>query len=336
MKIVITGVAGFLGSRLAEAFHGHEVVGVDNMSAGALENVPSYVDLWQVDVRDMATLSSLCAGADVIYHCAAHPHEGLSVFSPFTVCSSVFEASVAVASVACQAKAKRLVYCSSMSRYGDNHAPFTEDQIPDPQDPYAIAKVAAEQAIRSLCQTHGVEYVIAVPHNIVGRNQKYDDPFRNVCAIMANRMLRGQRPIVYGDGQQTRCFSDARDVLESMVKMAYEPVAGQIFNVGPDEGTTTIENMGRVLASIVGVQWQPLRLPDRPCEVKHAWCSSDKIRKTFDYRTQFTLEDALRDLVDDIKRKGPREFDYYLPVEIMNDQTPKAWLQKAGDGTEHI
>lgn len=323
MKIFITGIAGFLGSRLAEHLKGHDVSGCDDMSAGDPDNVPSDVACWMADCKD--DLSHHLQGVDVVYHCAAHPHEGLSVFSPSTITSSIYEASVSVFSAAAAAKVKRVVFCSSMSRYGDNELPFHEEQKPNPKDPYAIAKVAAEDTLRVLSQTHGFEHVIAVPHNIVGRNQKYNDPFRNVCAIMANRMLQGMRPIVYGDGQQTRCFSDASDVVPILARLGWEDVNAEIFNVGPDEGVTTIEDMGRTLAAIIGCEWSPIRLEERPCEVKHAHCSSQKIRERFGYETKSTLEDMLVDLVTYIQHRGPKPFDYYLPVEIKTDKTPKFW-----------
>ncbi len=327
MKIFITGVAGFLGSRLAEELiaQGHDVSGCDNMSAGDARNSP--IAFLHVDCKQ--NLSDVFKGVDVVYHCAAHPHEGLSVFSPRAICSSIYEASVSVFSSAAAAGVKRVVFCSSMSRYGARPLPFVETQYPDPRDPYAIAKVAAEDTLRMLSKTHGFEHVIAVPHNLVGRNQKYDDPFRNVCAIMANRMLRQMRPIVYGDGLQTRCFSDVRDVLPTLISLALEPgLDGEIFNVGPDEQVVTIEEMGQELAEIIGVPWNPMRLKDRPAEVKHAHCSSDKIRNRFGYKTQYSLQSMLGNLVDYIKERGPKEFDYYLPVEIVNDKTPKFWTQE--------
>jgi UDP-glucose 4-epimerase len=327
MRAFITGIAGFLGSVLAEHLQeqGHYVSGCDNLSAGDQRNVPQGITYTLADCREALDLR----GFDVVYHCAAHPHEGLSVFSPRTICSSIYEASVSVFSSAAAAGVKRVVFCSSMSRYGDNPVPFFEEQAANPRDPYAIAKVAAEETLKVLAKTHGFEHVIAVPHNIVGRNQKYDDPFRNVAAIMANRMLLGMQPIVYGDGQQTRCFSDVRDVISILGRLGTHPGAdGQTFNLGPDEGVTTIESMGRTLAAIVGVDWNPLRLPDRPCEVKHAHCSSDKIRTWFNYETRFDLGDMLVSLVNHIKSRGPSEFDYYLPVEIVNDKTPKFWTER--------
>jgi UDP-glucose 4-epimerase len=326
MRVFITGIAGFLGSVLAEELRkDHEVAGCDNLSAGELRNIPEGVPYTLADCKEPLDLR----GYDVVYHCAAHPHEGLSVFSPRTICSSIYEASVSVFSSAAASGVGRVVFCSSMSRYGDNLLPFSEAQNPSPRDPYAISKVAAEQTLEVLARVHGFEYVIAVPHNIVGRNQKYYDPFRNVCAIMANRMLLGKRPIVYGDGQQTRCFSDVRDVISVLARLGEDSRSNrQVFNIGPDEGVVTIEDMGRTLAAIIGVPWNPIRLPDRPCEVKHAHCSSDKIREWFGYQTTYDLADMLVSLVTHIKERGPREFDYYLPVEIVNEKTPKFWTEK--------
>ena len=92
-----------------------------------------------------------------------------------------------------------------MARYGKQETvPFREDMVCKPQDPYGIAKYAGELLVSNLCNTHGMEYVIAVPHNITGPRQKYDDPFRNVASIMINLMLQGRQPIVYGDGTQKR------------------------------------------------------------------------------------------------------------------------------------
>jgi UDP-glucose 4-epimerase len=216
-----------------------------------------------------------------------------------------------------------------MSRYGANPTPFHEDQVPNPVDPYAISKVAAEETLKCLAHAHGIEYVIAVPHNIVGPRQKYDDPFRNVAAIMANRMLQGMRPIVYGDGYQTRCFSDVRDVISTLTALAMdERASGEVFNVGPDEQVVTIEQLGVTIAKVIGCEWNPMRLPDRPCEVKHAHCSSEKIRRFFGYKTTYSLTETIESLVEWIKKSGPKPFSYYLPVEIINDKTPRFWLEK--------
>ena len=103
-----------------------------------------------------------------------------------------------------------------------------------PADPYAIAKVAAEEIVRNLCSLHGLEWVIAVPHNIYGPGQRYWDPYRNVAGIMINRCLLGKPPVVYGDGSQRRCLSYIDDVTGPLLKLATEDVAGEVFNVGPD------------------------------------------------------------------------------------------------------
>jgi UDP-glucose 4-epimerase len=327
LNIFVTGVAGFLGSHIAESLSkDHRVMGCDNLSAGDEANVT--VPWKNADCRDRSMMRSLLHGMDVVYHAAAHPHEGLSVFSPHVITNSIYDASVSVFSAAVAAKVKRIVFCSSMSRYGDNPLPFSEDQRPNPRDPYAVAKVAAEQTLECLARAHGIEYVIAVPHNIVGPRQKYDDPFRNVAAIMANRMLQGLQPIVYGDGQQTRCFSDVRDVISVLTALATDDVHGETFNVGPDEEVITIEELGKTLAEIIGVPWNPMRLDDRPCEVKHAHCSSDKIRKRFGYRTKWGLKDTLASLVGHIVERGPKPFNYYLPLEIVTDKTPKFWTRE--------
>ena len=206
LKIFVTGVAGFLGSHVADAFiaEGHEVVGVDNMIGGELENVPEGVEFHQVDCCNFEGILRLTIGCDIVYHCAATAYEGFSVFSPHLVTDNIVTASTAVFSAAIQNKVQRIVYCSSMARYGTNKIPFLESYEPRPQDPYGIGKVAAEEILQNLCEVHGINYVIAVPHNIIGPRQKFDDPYRNVASIMINLMLQDRQPIIYGDGKQKR------------------------------------------------------------------------------------------------------------------------------------
>jgi len=118
--------------------------------------------------------------------------------------------------------------------------------------PYGIGKVAAEQMLRNLCETHGVEYVIAVPHNIIGPRQKYDDPYRNVASIMMNLMMQGRQPTIYGDGEQKRCFSFVDDDIYCLKEMAYRPdVVGELINIGPDEEFVTINELANNIANLL-------------------------------------------------------------------------------------
>src|SRR5208282_6914599 len=331
MKIFITGVAGFLGSHLADAMiaEGHQVIGVDNLIGGELDNVPSKVIFHQFDCNDFSHVQKVSEGCDIYYHCAATAYEGLSVFSPHVVTQNIVGASVAVFSAAIANRAKRIVFCSSMARYGALKPPFTEDQTPKPQDPYGIGKLAAEEILRNLCTTHGVQYVIAVPHNIIGPRQKYDDPFRNVASIMLNLMLQGRTPTIYGDGEQQRCFSYIDDCLNCLVKMAFEPqVVNQIINIGPDEEPVTIRELYNRCAAATGFNGEPNFMPGRPQEVKIALCSSDKARRLLDYQTKTSLNQGLAAMRDFILHRGVRPFKYHLDLEIVTDKTPKTWLNK--------
>ena len=331
MRIFITGVAGFLGSHLADAMlqDGHQVVGIDNLIGGELDNVHESVEFHQADCNEFERVRRLSLGCDVFYHCAATAYEGLSVFSPYIITHNIVSASVAVFSAAIANNAKRIVLCSSMARYGALAPPFTEDQKPQPQDPYGIGKLTAEAMLRNLCETHGLEYVIAVPHNIIGPRQKYDDPFRNVASIMINLMLQKRQPIIYGNGMQKRCFSFIDDCLYCLKEMAFrDNVVGQTINIGPDEEVVTIIDLAERVANQLRFNLHPIFLPGRPNEVEHAVCSSDKARRMLGYKTAVDLDDGLSRMIDYIKQRGVRPFKYHIDLEIVSQLTPKTWTAR--------
>ncbi len=329
--IFISGIAGFLGSHLAEDFlaRGCRVIGCDNMLGGYVDNVPAGVEFHQVDCNDLPALKEITRGVDVVFHAAAAPYEGMSVFSPHLVTRHVVGASVGMFTAAIANRARRIVYCSSMARYGSNAVPFSETMTPHPQDPYGIGKLAAEDILRTLCSVHGTEFVVAVPHNIIGPRQKYDDPYRNVASIMINLMLQGRQPFIYGDGSQKRCFSYVRDVVPSLARLAFDPdVAGEVFNVGPDEEFVSVSELARRIAGLLKFDLHPQYITARPQEVHLASCSADKARARLGYQTRFTLDAGLADMIAYIRGRGPRPFTYHLDLEIVNEHTPPTWAQR--------
>ena len=170
---------------------------------------------------------------------------------------------------------------------------------------------------------------VVVPHNIIGPRQKYDDPFRNVASIMINLMMSGRQPVIYGDGKQTRCFSDIEDDIFCLYKFADDDRAiGETFNIGPDEETVTIIELAELISKLLNFKLDPVFLEDRPQEVKHATCSADKIRKYFDYKTSISLEDSLKKMIEYIDKRGTLDFQYHLPIEIVNKKTPISWTKK--------
>jgi UDP-glucose 4-epimerase len=232
-------------------------------------------------------------------------------------------------SASIKAGVKKFVHMSSMARYGTQEAvPFTEDMVPKPQDPYGIAKYASELLIKNICETHGMDYVILVPHNIIGPRQKYDDPFRNVASIMINRMLQGKQPIIYGDGSQMRCFSFMQDVIDPLMVACETDIAnGMVINIGPDEEFITINDLAKKIAVILKFDLDPIYMPGRPQEVLNANCSASLARKVLDYKTKKSLESGLEDLCGWIKSQGSKEFSYHLPLEFITDKTPRTWVE---------
>ncbi len=333
MNVYITGIAGFLGSHLADWFvaRGDDVRGCDNFSTGEVVNLtPALRDI--VDYSDIESLEPKdFDGVDVVFHCAALAYEGTSHFSPSLISRNIYAGSASVFSAAIAARVKRIVYTSSMARYGNlrtNHLLFHEWASPDPVDPYGIAKEAAERLLFNLCETHGIEWSIAVPHNIYGPRQRYIDPYRNVAAIMANRMLMGQPPIIYGDGKQVRCFSYIDDVVPTLARMGTYATCREVINVGPDEGAVTISALAEMIAEIVGVPFNPVFVPERPREVKRAVCSSDKARAHLGFEQRTELRDGLGKLVAYIRDRGPRPFVHHLPIEINSGLLPQTWRRK--------
>jgi UDP-glucose 4-epimerase len=331
MKIFITGVAGFLGSHLADRMLelGHTVSGNDSLIGGYIENVNPNVEFYNVDCCDHDKLVEIMKDVDIVYHCAATAHEGLSIFSPNFITKNIFQASVSTISAAIQNNVKRFVYCSSMARYGNQEYPFKETQTPSPVDPYAIAKVAGEDILKILAPMNNMEWIIAVPHNIVGPRQRFDDPYRNVMSIMINRVLQGKPPVVYGNGSQKRCFSFIDDCIYCLEKLALDQnIKNDIFNIGPDEEFVTIKYLAELIIQELkfngGIEYHN----SRPNEIKYATCDASKARQYLNYTTSTTLKDGLKKTIDYIIRQGTKTFDYSYPLEIINQQTPDTWSKK--------
>lgn len=222
MKILITGIAGFMGSHVADSMlaDGHEVLGIDNLIGGYESNIPKNALFIKGDLRDLNLITPYFKGVDVVIHSACTAYEGLSVFSPSLVSENTFQITANALSASVNFRISKFIFLSSMARYGSQQViPFTEDMTPLPQDPYGIAKYASELLVKNLCNLNGIEYTILVPHNIIGPRQKFDDPFRNVASIMVNRILQGKQPIIYGSGNQKRCFSFMDDVVDPIKKL---------------------------------------------------------------------------------------------------------------------
>ena len=334
MKVFITGISGLLGSTMARylIMQGDRVVGIDNMIGGVEGNVPDHpkCTYHRGDILDTELMKEIMAGCDVVFHTASLPYEGLSVFSPTVTATSIVSGTISTAIAALHNKIRLFINCSSMARYGDQIPPFTEDMPTKPVDPYGLAKVQAEEHLQMLSEIHGLNYVTVVPHNVIGVGQRYYDPFRNVVGIMINRAAQGKNLIIYGDGEQKRSFSDVRDCIvavERIMKSFRTDLPGQVYNIGPDDNEISIKQLATLVTQLSEIYLQFDHYPDRPREVKDAYCSSDKIRKEFNYNPTTEAKQTIKDMVDWIK-PITREFEYHLPVELITDQTPKTWTDK--------
>ena len=332
MRVFITGISGLLGSNMARHLinNGHEVVGIDNMIGGVEGNVPELAEYIKGDILDTELMKESMKGCEVVFHTASLPYEGLSVFSPTITATSIVSGTLSTAVAAIDNKVRLFINCSSMARYGAQQPPFTEDMLPSPVDPYGLAKVQAENHLKILNDIHGLNYITVVPHNVIGIGQRFYDPFRNVVGIMINRTLHKKPIIIYGDGEQKRSFSNVIDCIRAIYRMmesSRTDLCGKVYNIGPDDNEISIKELAYKVGHHCSVYPNLEHFPDRPAEVKNAFCSSQKVREEWNYNSTISVDQTIKEMVNWIK-PIKRDFEYHLPLEFVTEQTPKTWTEK--------
>ena len=321
-----------MGSHLAEflASEGHDVTGIDNLSIGRIENVPNNIEFQQLDLTNPIDTKLLCERGkfELVYHLAAWAHEGLSQFMPRLITENNYNAFLNLIVPAVNNGMKRIVVTSSMSVYGDQTPPFHEELPRKPVDIYAVAKTAMEESLEILSDVHGFEYSILRPHNVYGPKQAIWDPYRNVVGIFINRAMKGLPPIIYGDGEQTRAFSYIEDVNPYIAKAGFSPRANkEIINIGPCE-EYTVNELAQTVLEAFELDIKPEYVPDRPREVKHAYCTNDKAQRILGYHTTTDLKTGVGKMVEWAKTWGPQEFEYLDEIELAGEKVPRTWREK--------
>ncbi len=281
MKILVTGAAGFIGSWVTRELimRGHDLAVIDDLSGGYRRNIAPDALWFRETLTDAAAVERAfdIFEPEIVIHCAAYAAEGLSHWMRRYCFEQNLISWADLANSAIRHDVRRIVTLSSMAVYGSQQVPFTEDLIPQPEDPYGAGKAAVEADLRALGKVQGTEWIIVRPHNVYGPRQNLADPYRNVVGIFMRQALTGQPLTVFGDGFQTRAFSYIEDVAPAIAAIATGPRHGYIVNVGGEEpiGILTLaERVLEVTESRAGITHLPQRY-----EVRDAFCEHRVLRE---------------------------------------------------------
>lgn len=299
-KILITGVAGLIGSRLADWLTEHipqcEVVGIDDLSGGYRENISDKIKFYLMDIKDSG-LSKVFEKEkpDYVYHLAAYAAEGLSPFIRQFNYQNNLVATANVVNECIKHNVKRLIFTSTLAVYGHgNGGIFDEDQTPNPVDPYGVAKYACEMDIQIAGEQHGLDWCIIRPHNVYGIKQNIWDKYRNVLGIWMYQYMNNEPMTIFGDGTQTRAFSYIDDSLEPLWNAAIIPNASkQIINLGGIEEISINEACDTLIQVIGG--GTKLYLEQRH-EVKHSIPTWQKSVNLLSYEYNTPLQQGLSEM----------------------------------------
>ncbi|MEP6662067.1 MAG: NAD-dependent epimerase/dehydratase family protein [Verrucomicrobiota bacterium] len=332
-KSLVTGAAGFIGSHVCEELlqMGHKVVGLDDLSGGFKENVLPKVQFVKGGVEDQKLVAQLFKKHkfDYVFHLAAYAAEGLSHFikifnytNNLIGSANLINASVNTGSVKC------FVFTSSIAVYGRNQLPMREDLVPQPEDPYGIAKYAVELDLKEAHEMFGLNSIVFRPHNVYGERQNLSDPYRNVIGIFMNRIRQGQPMTIFGDGKQTRAFSYISDVAPVIARSVEKPKTyNEVFNVGADHPYSVID-LAHEVAQCMGAKANIQHLPARN-EVVNAYSTHDKARKFFGDRIKdVSLEEGLKRMSGWARTAKLYKLKPFQGIEVMKN-LPPSWAALA-------
>lgn len=321
MKILITGVAGLLGSRLADyiiaKYPQHTVIGIDDLSGGFMENIHKKVVFYKINLVD-GDIDYVFKQhqPDYVYHMAAYAAVGLSPFIRAFNYQNNLVATSRVVNSCIKYNVKRLVFTSSMDVYGRGQAPFTEKDTPQPIDPYGIAKYACELDIMVAGEQHGLDWCIIRPHNVYGIKQNIWDKYRNVLGIWMYQYMNNEPMTIFGSGEQTRSFSYIDDCLNGLWKSATQSnCSKEIINLG---GTKfhTINEANEMFRDIIG-GGEVIYVEGRH-EVKYAYPTWEKSVELLGYADRTTLYRGLSNMWEWAKTQPNRKRYEWPNYELDN------------------
>ncbi|MEZ2347937.1 SDR family oxidoreductase [Terriglobus sp. RCC_193] len=300
--VLVTGAAGFIGSHLVDALveRGERVRGLDNFATGRAENlagVRDRIEFTEASLTDREALAKAVSGVDVIFHLAALPSVPRSVKDPRSSHVANVEGTFEVLEAARAAGVKRVVYAASSSAYGNQPGfPRVETMVPMPIAPYPVQKLAGEFYMKSYWQVYGLETVCLRYFNIFGPRQVPNSEYSGVMAKFILQLQRGERPTIYGDGEQGRDFTYVANAVQANLLASEAPadkVAGQVFNVACGERHTLNETY-RVIAGLLKSRLEPAYGPERCGDVKDSLASIQAARQAFGYAPSVGFEEGLQ------------------------------------------
>ncbi len=329
MTTLVTGGAGFIGSHVAKHCMalGQEVVVLDDLSGGFVENVPQKAIFVKGSITDADLIAKLFSEHrfDYVYHLAAYAAEGLSHFIRRFNYNNNLIGSINLINESVKHEIKCFVFTSSIAVYGVGQVPITEDQIPVPEDPYGVAKYAVEMDLRCAHEMFGLDYIIFRPHNVYGEHQNIGDRYRNVIGIFMNQVMKNEPMTIFGNGEQTRAFSYIDDVAPQIARSVnINEAINQVFNVGADKPYTVLE-VADAVAQSFNVKPNLNYLPARN-EVLHAFSSHEKAHNILGNDTQTTLKDGVNQMAQWAKNVGAQQTSLFSGVEIKKNMPP-SWLK---------
>jgi len=306
-RFLVTGGAGFIGSHLVHALvqRGDSVRVLDNLSTGFRKNIedcaPSNLEFIEGDISDPETVGRAMRDVDTVFHQAALASVPRSVQQPLDTNRACVTGTLTVLDQARHANVRRVIYAASSSAYGDQ--PFSskrEADSPAPLSPYAVAKLAGEYYCHAFFRTYGLETVCIRYFNVFGPRQDPNSPYSAVIPLFISRILRGECPVVHGDGHQTRDFTFVGNVVHGNLLAAEAPsadVAGRTFNVANGRSSSLRELLDTI-NSLLGTNVKAQFGPPRAGDVRDSLADISAARRYLGYDPPFSFEDGLRRTVE--------------------------------------
>jgi nucleoside-diphosphate-sugar epimerase len=312
MKVCVTGGAGFIGSHLVDRLvaDGHEVSVLDDLSSGSRDNLVRSADRLRFvegDVRDPHAVREAFEGAQVVFHQAARASVVRSLEDPAGVTDVNVAGTVQVLVGARDAGARRVVFASSSSVYGDTDVRLKAEDLPlRPRSPYAASKAAGEHYLAAFGASFGLEWAALRYFNVYGPRQSPRSAYAAVIPLFVDACLAGRRPTIFGDGLQTRDFTYVADVVEANVRCALVPEAPcAALNVGAGRAHGIGELAARV-ADLVGARVTPRHAAPRPGDVAHSLADVRRLERAVGWRPTTSLEAGLVRVVEALRADPSR------------------------------